>query len=104
MATSEAVGFKSISVLTIDADWALVDTVSKFSCSGVLLKGITLVPGAGGANVFAIKDADENGAYLYLSSLTATAVIVYPYGIVCRPFIDYSECTLRSGHIVTFMW
>ena len=93
----------AITVGLIDRDWYISDQYLKFRNAGMLLKGIILIPGSGGPDTFSIKDGSESGPYLYKAAVSAATVLVYP-GTVCRPFIDYSECTLSAGHSVTFVW
>jgi hypothetical protein len=95
-------GVNTATVGYIDADWELIDYYPKFVDKGIPLKGIVFIPGAGGANVFVVRDG-ENGAYIYNQSITAISVVNYPETFV-KPFIDFSECTLRAGHLVTFVW
>lgn len=96
-------GMNSVTVTLITVDWDFVALYRKFAGLGVALKGIILIPGSGAPDTFSIKDGDENGSYLYSGALTVPTVLVYP-GSLCRPYIDYSECTLTAGHKVTFVW
>ena len=96
-------GTNAVTITGVNQDWSLVGTYKQFASKGVPLKGLVLAPGSGGPDTFVIKDIDESGAYLYAGALSATAVIVYP-GTFCRPMIDFSECTLSTGHKITFVW
>jgi hypothetical protein len=95
-------GVNTATVGFVDADWELIDYYPKFVDKGIPLKGIVLIPGSGGANIFVIRDG-EDGAYIYNQSITAISVVNYQ-GALVKPFIDFSECTLRAGHLVTFVW
>lgn len=103
MATSVLRGDKSITVKTIDADWTFTTVLTKFANLGVPLKGMVLIPGSGGPDTFVVKDGSDTGAYLYKSAVSTTTVLVFP-GSLCRPVIDFSECTLSVGHMITFLW
>lgn len=96
-------GTNSVTVTVLNQDWKMVETYKQFSGKGIPLKGIILVPGSGGPDTFVIKDTADDGSYLYAGALSATTVIVYP-GSFCKPMIDYSECTLTTGHKITFVW
>lgn len=94
-------GVTSVTVSAITEDWDFIQTYRQFSASGIPLKGIILMPGT--TDTFSIKDGGESGAYLYYGALAAAAVLVYP-GTHVKPFIDFSECTLNTGHKITFVW
>jgi len=96
-------GTNAVTVTALNQDWSFVETYRHFSSRGINLKGIILIPGSGGPDTFSIKDIDENGAYLYYGAVSAATVLVYP-GSFFKPMIDYSECTLSTGHKVTFVW
>lgn len=96
-------GTQSVTVSLITMDWVFTETFRQYRNNGVPLKGIILIPGSGGPDTFCIKDGGDTGAYLYLAAVSAATVIVYP-GSFCKPYIDYSECTLSAGHLVTFVW
>lgn len=86
----------------VDRDWKFTDNYVKYM-KGILLKGIILIPGSGGPDTFSIKDGSDTGPYLYKGAVSAATVLVYP-GTFCKPYIDYSECTLSTGHLFTFLW
>lgn len=94
-------GTYSVTVTAVTEDWALVETYRQFANMGVPLKGMILIPG--GTDTFAIKDGSDVGSYLYYAAISAAVVIAYP-GSFVKPYIDFSECTLNSGHKITFMW
>jgi hypothetical protein len=94
-------GTNSVTVSLITMDWSLVETLRQYRSSGIPLKGIIFIPG--GTDTFSIKDLSDSGAYLYKGALAATTVLVYP-GSYCKPYIDFSECSLNSGHMITFVW
>ena len=96
-------GTNSVTVSLITMDWSFIEVYRNFKLTGIPLKGIIFMPGSGAPDTFVIKDGDENGSYLYAGALSANTVVVYP-GSMCRPFIDFSECTLTTGHKVTFVW
>lgn len=96
-------GTQSISVSAVTEDWSFVTAYKSFAGVGIPLKGIILIPGSGAPDTFVIKDGSDSGAYLYKGALTAAAVLVYP-GNNCKPYIDFSECTLTTGHVITFVW
>ena len=96
-------GMSSITLSLITMDWSLVETLRKFASSGVKLKGMIFVPGSGAPDTFSVKDGADDGAYIYLGAVSATTVVVYPDSF-CRPYVDYSECTLTAGHSITFVW
>jgi hypothetical protein len=83
------------------SDWALLDKYPKYR-NGFPLKGIIFMPGSGGPDTFVIRDG-ENGPYLYNAAVAANTLVVYS-GALCKPFIDYSECSLSSGNIINFIW
>ena len=96
-------GMNSITVGGLIADYELLTHYSKYSQKGFPLKGMILIPGSGGPDTFVIKDGHDAGPYLYKAAVSAATVLVYP-GTLCFPYIDYSECTLTTGHLVTFVW
>jgi hypothetical protein len=93
----------SATMQLITADWSLVDQYPRYKDSGVLLKGIILIPGSGAPDTFVIMDGAADGPYLYKAALSVATVLVYP-GTLCKPMIDFSECTLTTGHAITFVW
>ena len=98
-------GMRSVTIKDISIDWALTATYKKFSNVGISLQAIVISPGNdAGGDTFSIKDSGEDGAYLfYGSGIKATQVLNYG-GAMCKPFIDYSECTFSTGHSITFIW
>lgn len=95
-------GTNAVTVTAITEDWDFVVAYKQFANLGIKLKGLILMPGTG-TDVFVIKDG--NGAYLYNAShaTTVCTVVVYP-GTYVKPYIDFSECTLSTGHAITFLW
>jgi hypothetical protein len=96
-------GMNTATVGCLIADYELITHYSKYSQKGFPLKGIILIPGSGGPDTFVIKDGHDAGPYLYKAAVSVATVLVYP-GTLCFPYIDYSECTLTTGHLVTFVW
>ena len=96
-------GTQSITVSLITMDWALITAYKKFTQNGVPLKGLVLIPGSGGPDTFCVKDGADDGAYLYKGAVSVATTIIYP-GNLCKPYIDFSECTLSTGHLITFIW
>lgn len=96
-------GTNSVTVSLITMDWSLVEAYRQFRNTGVPLKGIILIPGSGAPDTFVIMDGSDSGAYLYSAAVSATTVVVYP-GSYCKPYIDFSACTLSAGHKITFVW
>lgn len=98
--------FRTSNALTVgyvDRDWDVTEQYGKFKINGMNLKGLILMPGASAPDTFSIKDGSDSGPYLYYGAVSAASVLVYP-GTICRPYIDYSECTLSAGHKITFVW
>jgi hypothetical protein len=93
-------GTNTAMVEEVDSDWALIDKYPKY-INGFPLKGIVFMPGSGDST-FVVRDG-ENGPYLYNGAVTASVLVIYP-GALCKPFIDYSECTLSTGNTVNFIW
>lgn len=93
---------KAISIGMLLADWDMSGNVTVPNI-GVKLKGMVLKGGSGGSDVMVIKDGSGTGPYLYNATVATTVVLVYP-GTLCKPYIDYSECTLTAGHMFTFLW
>ena len=96
-------GANTATVGCLTVDYQLITHYPKFSPAGFPLKGIILIPGSGAPDTFVIKDVKDTGPYLYKAALTAATVLVYP-GTLCFPYIDFSECTLTAGHLITFVW
>ena len=96
-------GANTATVGCLTVDYQLITHYPKFSQAGFPLKGIILIPGSGAPDTFVIKDVKDTGPYLYKAALTAATVLVYP-GTLCFPYIDFSECTLTAGHLITFVW
>ena len=94
---------KAVTIGYVDRDWDITEQYPKFRTSPVNLKGIILIPGSGAPDTFSIKDGSDSGPYLYYGALSAASVLVYP-GTQCRPYIDFSECSLSAGHKITFVW
>jgi len=96
-------GANTATVGCLTVDYQLITHYPKFSQAGFPLKGIILIPGSGAPDTFVIKDVKDTGPYLYKAALSAATVLVYP-GTLCFPYIDFSECTLTAGHLITFVW
>lgn len=96
-------GHSAVTVSLITKDWKFIDTYRKYSQSGIPLKGLVLIGGSGGSDVFVIKDENDSGAYLYKGTVATVTTVIFP-GSSCKPLIDFSECTLTAGHMVTFLW
>lgn len=93
---------KAISIGMLLGDWNMSGNVSVPN-RGISLKGMVLKGGSGGSDVMVIKDGSDTGPYLYNATVATSVVLVYP-GTLCKPYIDYSECTLTAGHMFTFLW
>jgi hypothetical protein len=96
-------GANTATIGQLIADYQLITHYPKYRQTGFPLKGLILIPGSGGPDTFAIKDGSDSGPYLYKAPVSAATVLVYP-GTLCLPYVDYSECTLSTGHLVTFVW
>ena len=96
-------GANSATVGALVADYELSQHYPKYSQRGFPLKGLILIPGSGGPDTFAIKDGGDDNPYLYKAAVSAATVLVYP-GTLCLPYVDYSECSLSTGHMITFVW
>jgi hypothetical protein len=96
-------GAQTATVGGLVVDYQLILHYPKFAQTGFPLKGLILIPGSGAPDTFVIKDGSDAGPYLYKAALSAATVLVYP-GTFCKPYIDFSECTLTTGHLITFVW
>lgn len=91
MAVTETSGTKVLELTTIDEDWTASESMDIFS--------IQFVPGASN-DILVIKDSTDAGATIaYMSSSDGDPRIIYFYHTM-TPMIDFSECTLSSGHSV----
>ena len=85
------------SISAIDVDW---DQGQIYP-----LQSIQFVPGAA-ADVLVVKEGSASGPILAYFKAAATAldgsvlVKYFLHGQNHRPYIDFSECTLSSGHMV----
>lgn len=96
-------GTQSVTVSLITMDWSFIVAYKKYAQTGIPLKGIVLIPGSGAPDTFCIKDTADDGSYLYKQAVSVATTVIYP-GSLCKPFIDFSECTLSAGHLITFIW
>lgn len=94
-------GMNSVTVTQVNQDWHLIDTFRQYRQTGIPLKCLLLIPG--GTDTFVIRDNAADGAILYKGQITTTTLVTYPE-IKCRPMIHYDDCTLNTGHSITFIW
>ena len=92
--------YSGIVLETVDNDWAWTDNYPGHQ-QGRPLIALVVIPG--GTDVFSIKDGSDAGPYIYYKSISAAETILYG-GIRLRPYIDFSECTLNTGHKISFLW
>jgi len=97
-------GMNAVTVTAINGDWALHETFRRFANPGMALKGMVFVPGSGAPDTFCIKDGSDVGAILWNGAVAAPGTTVLYPGSMCKPFIDYSACSLSAGHSITFVW
>lgn len=95
-------GMKTASIGMLLTDWSIENNYT-IPNKGINLKGMVLKGGSGGSDVMVVKDGSDTGPYLYNATVATSVVLVYP-GTLCKPYIDYSECTLTTGHMFTFLW
>lgn len=84
---------KNITVIDVDWDQGQVYP----------LESIQFVPGAGG-DCLVVKEGSASGAVIFYAKAPATLdgnmFVKYFNGQNHRPYIDFSDCTLSSGHRV----
>jgi hypothetical protein len=54
-------------------------------------------------DVFVIRDGSGTGPVLINETLSAQGTRVLPMGYRCRPYLNFSECTLTATSTVTFV-
>ena len=91
-----------LALTAMDSDWDWLDTLSGSSyLAGMNVGSIQFKPGATD-DVLIIRNGSLTGPPI----VSWKAVDAYDYkvfychGTKLKPFIDYSECTLSSGHAV----
>ena len=118
--TDESISAKSegttIEITSIDEDWDYrvsgpVEDVSADASiygsnlkylEGPRLNYIQFNPGSTGTDKLTIKEKDENGIIIFYCDCESVKnqKRAYYSGVRHLPYIDYSECTLSSGHSV----
>ena len=87
-----------VQLTAIDADWD----------DGVYrpLSSIQFNSGSDGTDVLVVKDVDDSGVEIFRCTCDAAndEVIKYFDGIPTHVYIDYSDCTLSSGHKVMIIY
>ena len=103
--TIEDQGF--IDITSISADWDYASEVAAYprEKEGPIIDLILFAPGAANDRLV-IKNGDASGPVVFKATATTTDErVVYYHGKRMRPFIDYSECTLSTGHqVVISLW
>jgi len=70
------------------------------------ISSIQFNPGAAG-DTLVVKNGSATGPKMFYAVCTGTddQRIIYYFGTRCRPYIDYSECTLSVGHsVIINLW
>ncbi len=101
MAATKVAGGKQkniVQLTAIDADWD----------AGYYrkLSSIQFNPGSTGTDVLIVKDGTDAGATLMTAKCVAATDNLCKYfdGISAWVYIDYSACTLSTGHVVTIVF
>lgn len=68
------------------------------------LQSIQFNPGSDGSDVLIVRDGSATGSIIFKSTDTSNASIEYYDGLRLQPYIDYSECTLTTGHLVKIIY
>lgn len=94
----EVDGFVSITEIAADVDWEDL----RRHLDGVPLASIQFYPGVSGDDVLVVKAKDADGPVIMKagSANASDDTTKYFNGRPIRFFIDESECTLSTGHVV----
>lgn len=68
------------------------------------LQSIQFNPGSDGSDVLIVRDGSATGAIIFKSTDAINASIEYYEGIDLQPYIDYSECTFSTGHLIKIIY
>jgi len=94
MAADEVNRGTRIMITGIDADWT--------SSKELNIAGYMFSPGNTGDGVVLKEDTDAGKVFLRIFNTgLEAAVVIFPHTIVVTPMIDFSDCTLNTGHHLT---
>ena len=104
MATTTVTG-NFISVTGIAADWDWKTSATGYTDSDHLrVKRIIFKPG-NADDVISIKEKTDAGAYIAYGKADSGDPLVFEVNDQCRPVVDFSECTLNTGHaVIIHVW
>ncbi len=94
-----------LEISNIAADWSYVDNRPAHWPVNPRLASIEFHPG--GSDVMAITQGNDQGALRFYANCQDAydSRIKYFHGSRCRPFIDFSECSLTAAHkVIIELW
>jgi len=95
----------ALEISAIAADWNYVTDRPSHWPVNPRLMSIEFHPG--GSDVMAITEGDDQGLLRFYANCQDSydSRIKYFHGNRCRPYIDFSECSLTAGHkVIIELW
>lgn len=99
----------TVMLTSVAADWTYTGNSMMYGKygKGVRMDWIAFCPGTDTGDVVAIKEGSDAGPVIFPANCVNAfdQRIIYYHGARLRPVLDYSDCSLSSGHKIIFqLW